>query len=555
MNEVRVVPLGGCGSFGLNATLICGGDQAVLIDFGVGFSGDSYESGLRLVPDPGPWAERFPRLAAIVLTHAHDDHIGALPFLPPAWLAAPIYGLPFTLGMAKQRLADLNKSAPDLRRISLGRTEQAGGFELEFARLTHSIPDSLAVAIRTTAGWIVHSGDFKLDPEPVVGATSDLDRLRAWGERGVRLLLLDSTGALRPGSSGSESSVAAGLREQIVRASGQVFVSTFATHLHRIQLVLRGAAAAGRQVTLLGMRASRSVKLGLEQQLLDVPAGLLISPDEARTLPRQQRLYFASGCQAEPDSSLGRLASGIETRAEVAYQDTVVISASIVPGNDQPVTRLINRLLRRGANVIHARYQPGLHVSGHASIDELRQLCAWLRPKSVLPVHGDRQHLLGCQQLIAAAFPETSSAVVELGDSLLVTHQGVAFSTSLPLEPRVVDEHGVIYARSALPMRRRLARTGALFVSAAVDGPELVALRVHPAGISLELDRARSTELEALIVSVWRQYRFVRLREWIEAELTARITSWARAGARQRPEVIVHLVVCQSQPKRPEEEC
>lgn len=540
-DALELIPLGGCGGFGMNATLIAWRDDALLLDFGVGFAGDDSAPQLRAVIDPSPLIARWPTLRAIVLTHAHDDHVAGLPQLPDAWRRTPVLGRGFTIAMARTRFEDAGVSAPDWQVVTDDAAVPLGPFRVRLIDATHSVPHNTMLVIETPVGTVVHSGDFKLDDDPVRGPRTDRAALQQVGAAGVRLLLLDSTGALRPGLTASESTLAEPLTDAIAGARGQVFASTFASHLHRIQLLAQAAAAHGRSVGLLGMRAATSLRLGIDLGLFDAPPGRIVPLETLRQLPPERRFYICGGCQAEPDSSLARLSRGADTRAAVRPDDLVLLSASIIPGNERVVGRMVNRFLRAGVEVLQAAHTPGLHVSGHASREELNTLIGWLRPRAVLPVHGDRLHLLACQRL-ALAHPAAprQAPVLETGETLLVHADALALGTRHTLET-IWHEEGRPLLPAAWAARRRLASGGVAAVTIAVHG-DRIETRVEQAGLGGVPDPAFERLVHDAVAEVVRREQSRLPREALEQDLARRLGSLLRRGGRARPEVFVSIV-------------
>ncbi len=541
-DRLEIVPLGGCGGFGMNATLIAWGDTAVLVDFGVGFPHDDATPNLRAVADARPLMTRWPRLRAVWLTHAHDDHAAGLPFLPGAWGDAPVYGLGLTLAFAHQRFDDSPRRAPAMHEVRCLQTVDCGPLKSTWIHTTHSVPHSAMLAIDTPVGRVIHSGDFKLDPAPVRGTATDLATLQQLGADGVRLLMVDSTGALRPGWTASESSTVEPLRQLIGTCHGQIFASTFASHLHRIQILVEAAAAHGRKTALLGMRATSTVRIGIDFGLFDAPPGWIVSPEELRRLPAHERMYICGGCQGEADSSLSRLSFGSDSRATVEPGDTVLYSSSIIPGNELPVASVVNRFLRGGARVIHANHHAGLHVSGHGSRDEIGSLIETLRPRAVLPIHGDRQHLVACQEL-ASDHPAAvrQVPVAEMGESLVLSEEGIAFGQRYPLSPLLLEQGTHPIAPETRAQRRRLAAAGVLTVTVLMRGPKVEVLLAN-AGLRDSQSFEFRELIEDVVVSFVRRERHTMSRSEMESELSRRLASLVRRGGRARPETIVTIV-------------
>lgn len=538
---LELISLGGCGGFGMNATLLaCGGD-ALLIDFGLGFPTDNGGGAFRTAPNPTPLLQRWPALHGVLLTHGHDDHVAGLPFLPLAWRRAPHFGLPLTLRFARDRFEGRSLAAPVMTAVQPRSPLTLGPFCVRWLPVTHSIPHSAMLAIDTPSGTVLHSGDFKFDRAPVRGPTTDMEALDQIGAAGVRLLLVDSTGARRPGWTASESAVRAPLRRAIGGARRQVFASTFASHLHRIQTLIEVAAECGRKAILLGMRARTTVRHGIDLGLLDAPAGLVVSPEDAQQLAPEQRLYLCGGCQGESDSALARLSYGTDGRAEATVGDLVLIAASIVPGNEVPVARLIDRFLRRGCLVEHAAEQRELHASGHASRDELAELIARTRPQAVLPIHGDRAHLLACQQLaLEQPVPPRQVPLVELGETLLVSAEAVALGARYELPPLLLDDTDRTIDLETRAERRQMAASGTLVVHVVRRRTD-VDVRLRSAGLIDGHEPALRRTIEDLVQQIVAREATRMTRRELEQEIARRVAGVARRGARYRPAVIAML--------------
>ncbi len=418
---VRIVALGGLGEIGLNLMAIECAGRAIVIDCGVMFP-DEPALGLGTYIPEMAWLERsHVAVEAVVLTHAHEDHIGAIPHLLRRF-SVPVYGTDITLAFTRRRLADSEfDESIDLRTIEPRRAFEAGPFKVEPIRVTHSTPNSTALAIRTPAGIIIHSGDFKIDDAPVDGQMFDRERFAELGAEGVAVLLSDSTNVERPGRSGSESSLKPVLRELTSRARGRFFLSAFSSHLHRIRQVVEVSREFGRRVVPLGRAMAESVRLGLETGQLPFAPAMFVEPGEAEFIDGNRLSYLTSGSQGEPLSALAKLAGDSHPRVRIEHGDVVVLSSRFIPGNERTINTLVNRLYRQGAEVVYDAVAP-VHVSGHASQDELAELIALTRPRHFVPIHGEYRHLSRHVALaIAAGIPEHNCFLLEDGDSLVLS--------------------------------------------------------------------------------------------------------------------------------------
>jgi len=483
-DAVRILPLGGLGEIGLNLLAVeCRGD-IVLIDCGLMFP-EAYMLGIDLVvPDIAALAGRSADIKALLLTHGHEDHIGAIPFLLRELGNPPVFGTALTLGLLRTKLEEHGLTG--LARLETVRPRELidlDPFRVEFFRVAHSIVDGCGLALRTPAGLIVHTGDFKLDPTPVDGQITDLGRLAAYGEEGVLLLLADSTNVERPGMTLSERSVGEAFLELVPRSGGMIFVATFSSNIHRIQQICDAAAVAGRKVLVSGRSMVGNIAIARQLGCLRVPDNLFIDLRQMRELPRQEVLVLTTGSQGEPLSSLTRIAMADHKQLELLPGDTVILSAKFIPGNERAITAIINHLCRRGAEV-HYETTSEIHVSGHASQEELKTVHSLVRPRYFVPVHGEYRHLAQHARLACSmGMPAERALLLENGQPLTLSANGHR------LEPRVetgrvfIDGKGIgDIGEMELRDRRHLANHGLVLVFLALNqstgeivaGPEIV---------------------------------------------------------------------------------
>jgi ribonuclease J len=421
-SDLRLIPLGGLGEFGLNALVLEWQDDLLLVDAGVMFPSAEMPGVDSIVPDFQYLAERRDRLRAIVLTHGHEDHIGGLSFALQA-APAPVYGSRLTLGFVRRRLQDRATSA-DLRLLTPGQPAEAGPFRIHPIRVSHSVVDSLALAIETPAGVVLASGDFKIDPSAPESERTDVDALSAWGDRGVLVLLSDSTNVEERGHTGAEDDLLPAFQEIFDRTVGKVMVSCFATSIPRIQRVADLARRAGRRIGFVGRRMADNTEVALELGVLRIPPSDLVSAAEAGQHPPSQLCLFVAGSQGEPLSALSMVSVDEHRDVSAGPGDTVVISARAIPGNERAVSRLMGNLFRRGCDVVH----PGVarvHVSGHGSQDDLVELLRRVRPRYLVPVHGEYRMLAQHARLAARAGLSASQVLlVEDGEVLEISSSG-----------------------------------------------------------------------------------------------------------------------------------
>jgi ribonuclease J len=388
---LRVVALGGIGEIGRNMTVFEYTGRLLVVDCGVLFPEDDSPGVDLILPDFRAIEHRLEDIEALVLTHGHEDHIGAVPFLLKLRPDLPVVGSKFTLALLAAKCRE-HRQSPTLIEVREGERRAFGDFALEFFAVNHSIPDALAVAIRTDAGLVLHTGDIKLDQLPLDGRLTDLAGFGRLGDEGVDLFLVDSTNAEVPGFVALERQIGPVLDGMIGRATQRVIVACFASHVHRVQQVLDVAVVHGRRVAMVGRSMLRNMGIAADLGLLRVPAGLLVDLDEAMALPEDRVVFVSTGSQGEPLSALSRMAKGEHRQIGIRAGDTVVLASSLIPGNETAVFGVVNGLIKLGANVVH-QGNAKVHVSGHASAGELLFLYNAVRPSNVMPVHGEWRHL------------------------------------------------------------------------------------------------------------------------------------------------------------------
>ena len=479
--SVRLIPLGGLGEIGLNMMLVESGDDLLAVDCGLMFPDDELPGIDHVIPDFSYALARRDGFRGVLLTHGHEDHIGALPYLLRE-APVPVYGTPMTLALVGERLREhgLLESA-DLRPMRPRARFDLGPFGIEPIRVTHSIVDGIGLAIQTPIGTIVHTGDFKLDPSPLDGETPDYRRFAELGDQEVLVLCSDSTNVDRPGHTRSESEVGQALGERFARAAGRVVVATFASHIHRIQHVLTLAARHGRRVALLGMSMQKNVGLAADLDYLHVPEGLLLPIEELAALPPERQVILSTGSQGEPNSALALMAAGEHKYVRVLPGDLVIISARVIPGHERTIGRVVNALYRLGAEVLYED-NAFVHVSGHASQEDLKLMLNLTRPRYFIPVHGEYRHLLGHARLAAGlGLGPDRVFLIEDGTALEVTKTAARAVGGFPagrvlVDGKSVGDVGAVVLRD----RQLLADDGFVAVAVTVDragavvaGPEI----------------------------------------------------------------------------------
>jgi len=465
VDTTRIIPLGGLGEVGKNMTVFEAGGETIVVDTGLAFPRDEHLGVDLVLPDFSYLRGR--RIKAVLLTHGHEDHVGALPYVLRELDVDEVWATRLTLGLVKSKLdehglmraAELRETDPE------GPPLELGPFRAEFVRMAHSIPDSVAIALETPGGRIVHTGDYKLDHTPIDGLKTDVGRLAELGNRGVDLLLGDSTNAERPGFTPSERVVGEAFRQIIPQRHGRILVSSFASNVHRMQQAVDVAIQVGRKVCIVGRSMRKNANIARNLGYMEVPEGVLVRPVELEELAPHEVLILCTGSQGEPLSALTRIAYDDHPAVKVERGDTVIISAKPVPGNELRVHDAINRLAKSGAEVLHQEIAP-VHVSGHACAEELRTILSLLRPRAVMPIHGEFRMLAAHGQLARDAGVPASSIV--LAENGTVVELG-------PSGARIVDEvdSGVIFVDGlgvgdvqdvALRDRRRLSEDGVLIV-------------------------------------------------------------------------------------------
>lgn len=476
-DELVFLPLGGSGEIGMNMNLYGFGAPKsrkwVMIDCGVTF-GDLTTPGVDLIcPDPGYILEQRKNLLALILTHGHEDHIGAVALIAPQ-LKCPVYATPFTAALVRRKLEEY-EAAIDLRVIDMSARFDIGPFDIEFVTLTHSIPEPNGIIIRTALGTVLHTGDWKIDSEPTLGPTTDDAVLRRIGDEGVLAMVCDSTNVLSRGESGSESRVRDSLVELISKQRGRVAVTTFASNVSRVVSICEAAAASGRSVCLLGRSMLRIIEAAREVDIL--PRNLqFVSPEEAGYLPRENTLYLCTGSQGEPRAALARIARDDHPDLELNEGDTVIFSSKIIPGNDREIYNLQNDLVDLGVKVITEKDE-FVHVSGHPCRDELEQMYEWARPKISVPVHGEARHL-----------EEHADFALALGVKEAIAPRNGDLIRLAPGAPAVIEEVAagrllldgkMLLPEGSSPMRerRKLSFAGLVAVAVSIDGDGDLAAR------------------------------------------------------------------------------
>lgn len=482
--KVRVAMLGGLGEIGKNIAVIESGNDIIVVDCGLGFPDDDMLGVDLVIPDVSYLEKNEEKVRGIFITHGHEDHIGALPYVLRN-LHVPVYATRLTLGILERKLSEFRYDIPPvLNCVEAGDTVKAGAFSVEFIRVNHSIADACALAIHTPAGVIIHSGDFKLDLTPVESQMMDITRLGELGNEGVMLLMCESTNAERPGFTPSERKVGGTLDEIFLKnKDSRIVIATFSSNVHRVQQIISHSEKFGRKVAITGRSMVNIVGVATELGYMTVSDGVLIDIADVKKYPPEQVTVITTGSQGEPMSALYRMAFGDHSKISLGERDLVVISASAIPGNEKMVDRIINELLSHGVTVWRNAMLE-IHVSGHACQEELKLMHALTKPKYFMPIHGEYKHMIAHKELAEyMGMPASDIFVSEIGKVLEIDEKGARWNGTIPSGKIMVDGSGVgDVGNIVLRDRRHLSQDGLIVVVATVDidqrvivsGPDIV---------------------------------------------------------------------------------
>ncbi len=545
---MQVVPLGGLGEIGKNMTAVRQASGIILVDAGMAFP-DEEMPGIDLVlPDFSFLREHADELKGVVLTHGHEDHVGALPYLLREF-NVPVYATKLTLGLVRSKLQEFGIKKGDLREIKAGDRQNLGGFGLEFINVNHSIPDAVAIAIRTNAGVILFSGDYKIDLTPIEGAPMDLGRLAELGNEGVLAYFGDSTNSERPGYVPSERVVGDVLNDVFERATGRIIVASFASHVHRVSQVVEAAKKHNRLVGVTGRSMIRNVQIARELGYLDLPQEMYVDGRDVNRIPDSDIVVMTTGSQGEPLAALSRIAAGTHRSIEVGPDDTVVIAAHPIPGNERGVSRTINNLMKRGAEVLYSPLMP-VHVSGHAAREEQKIVLSLLKPRYLVPVHGEFRHLRHhANTAIGLGIPEENIFILENGDRLEFKNARARRTERVSAGMFLVDGGGLADSSTGVMReRQQLSEDGMFIVVARVNGqngqlsgaPDVISRGfVSPQGANGLVDQSIETVTKTLQRTASRQ---VTDRGEIKKEIRKDLSGFLSDKTRKRP-IILPLIV------------
>ncbi len=486
---LEIIPLGGIGEFGMNCMAVRYEDEMLILDAGMGFPEETAYGVDVCIPDFDFLEEYRDHITAIVLTHGHEDHLGALPYILKKF-NVPVYCSHFTAGLAESKLEEHELTGDTLiHRVAPRDVVDIGVFTVEFIRVSHSLVDCFSLAIKTPVGTIIHTGDYKVDETPVIGEPIDLRSFRRYGQEGVLALLSDSTNATVPGRTPSERAVIPAFEEIFAEASGRIIVAAFASSIHRLQIVLDVAQQFNRKVCVLGRSMQKNVEVSDRLGYLDIPDGLLVSLNEAKQMLDREIVFLVTGSQGEARAALGQMATQSYKGLTIEEGDTVVLSARIIPGNERLISRMIGFIYKRGANIIEEKRRL-VHVSGHASQEDIRIMTEAVRPKFVVPIHGEYRMLFRHKEFIRnhLGYPESNIILIENGDVLELDGERAAVVGRREIGRTFVDDTGFEEIDSeTVRQRKQLAYEGVVTLLLVIDAqtgelqspPEIVARGVR----------------------------------------------------------------------------
>ncbi len=513
-HKLKIIPLGGLHEIGKNITVFEYGDDIIVVDCGIAFPDDDMPGIDMVIPDVTYLEKNAEKIRAFVITHGHEDHIGSLPYVLQK-INAPVYGTKLTIGLIGNKLKEHGIfDIVKLVRIHDGETVKFGSFDVEFIHSNHSIAGSVALAIKTPLGTIVHTGDFKIDSQPIEGDMIDLTRLGELGREGVMLLMSDSTNVERPGFTMSESSVGSSFDDIFKNCNKRIIVATFASNVHRMQQIINASAKYGRKVAVSGRSMENILEVAITLGYMSIPQGVLINIDDINNYPQEQIVIITTGSQGEAMSALFRIAYADHRKIELTKDDLIIVSASPIPGNEKTISRVINELFRHGAEVIYESLAE-VHTSGHACQGELKLMLALTKPKYFVPVHGEYRHLHHHANLgKSMGVLEENIFIMENGQILEIDERGARFGASVPSGKILVDGLGVgDVGNIVLRDRKHLANDGLIIVVVAIDsdsreivtGPDIISRGFVYVRESEDLmDAARAVTLQAMEESLAR---------------------------------------------------
>ena len=546
-SKLKVIPLGGLNEIGKNMTVLEYEDDIIIVDCGLGFPDEDMPGIDLVIPDISYLEANKDKIRGICLTHGHEDHIGAIPYVLRS-LNIPIYGTRLTLGIIQNKLSEHRlPEEPILKCVKAGDTVRLGVFTVEFIRVNHSIADACCLAIATPVGMVVHTGDFKLDTTPIEGEMMNLTRLGEIGRRGVLLLMCESTNAERPGYTPSEKKVGKSLEYIFTMHSDKrIVIATFSSNVHRVQQIIDASARHGRKVAVTGRSMLNIIGAAIELGYMHVPEGLLIELSDMKRYKPEELTLITTGSQGEPMSALYRMAFGDHREVTLTQNDLVVLSSNPIPGNEKLVGRIINELAKNGVRVLHDS-SVEVHVSGHACQEELKLMQALLKPKFFMPVHGEYRHLMANRELAREiGIPDGNVFISDIGKVLELTKNSAAFNGTVPAGKVLVDGYGVgDVGNIVLRDRRHLAQDGLIVIVAGIDeeaglllsGPDIISRGfVYVREAEEMMDEARQIAIETINSCLMSRKGFDHMQ--VKTRLKDELTRFFYAQTKRKPMIL-----------------
>ncbi len=545
--KLKFFALGGLNEIGKNMYVYEYDDEIIVVDCGIGFPDDDMYGIDSVIPDITYLTKNRDRVKAIVITHGHEDHIGAMPFVMDELTSVPVYCTALTAALVNIKLTERgNAKKVKMNVVAAGDTVKIGNhFKVEFIHVNHSIPDSVALAIRTPAGTVIHTGDYKIDTTPIDGGMIDLVRFGELGRKGVLALVSDSTNVENPGYSLSESVVAQNFENQFKECSQRIIVTTFASNVHRLQQVINCAKKYGRKVAVTGRSMENVLRVATELGYMNIPQGVLVDINQIKSLPREKTVIITTGSQGETMSALHKMAFGEHRHVEITAGDKIILSASAIPGNENSISRVIDELFRKGATVVYERgYQ--LHASGHACREELKLMLALIKPKFFIPVHGEYRHMkLHAELAKQMGVPAKNVVITDLGKIVEISGRTIKLTGTVPSGKIFVDGTGVGDVGSVvLRDRKHLAQDGMVVAvvslssedGSLVSGPDIITRGF----VYVKENEEIINDLKLLVSEVVWDCSCRHMRDWstIKSMIKGRVSDYLYKKTRRSPMVL-----------------
>jgi len=547
-NTLSVIPLGGVEEIGINMTVFEYGNDLIVVDAGLMFPEEDTLGVDFIIPNFSYLLNNREKVRAVILTHGHEDHTGALPFLLKE-LKIPVYGTPLTLGLVREKLREHNLEDAELIPVMPRDIITIGVFSIEFVRVTHSIVDGVGLGITTPAGLVVHTGDFKLDPTPVDGQLMDFHRFAEYGERGTLLLLSDSTNAEKGGFTFSEKEVRRAFEDIFSNTRGRIIIATFASNIHRIQQAIDVAVKYGRKVILSGRSIVSNAQIALDLGYLKIPMETWLKLEDLKKLEDHEVVIITTGSQGEPMSVLSRIAIDEHKQIKIREGDTVILSAKMIPGNERAIGKIINHLFRRGANVIYEKVSE-VHVSGHASKEELKLMLNLIKPRYFMPIHGEYRHLIYHSMLAKKMdIPKENIFIMQNGDVLEINDTEARKSGNINSGRIFIDGKGYgDVEEMVLRDRLRLAHDGIVIILLAIEkltgnivsGPEIISRGFVFEDVSQEIINNVKELLEKTIKGLEREY--IADTSLLKAKIRSTLKKYLRDTMDRRPMIMPIII-------------